>query len=142
MPRESIASKLTPAAPAALPAPARIEPPAELGERATAVWWAAVRSRKPGYFCEGHAPLLRQYAQASAEAERIEAMLAGLHPIDDIDAFAKLSRLVDMHRGRASQASVRLGIAPSASMDTRSKARLASDPELSSIERMRQRYAG
>lgn len=140
MPRKSLAAQLTVTPPATFPAPARLLPPADLSERASAIWEAATRSRKPGYFCEGHAPLLRQFAQASAETERLEALLTGLDPLADIDAFAKLSRLIDMHRGRASQASVRLGIAPSASMDTRSKARLASDPEMTPVERMRQNY--
>lgn len=142
MPRKSIAALAAVAPLETLPAPSRIAPPDDLPERAQAVWWAAVRSRKPGFFSDGHAPLLRMYAMASAEAEKLEGLIAGMDAVADINAYARLSRLLDQHRGRASQASVRLGIAPSASMDTRSRARLASDPELSAVERMRQAYTG
>lgn len=143
MPRESIESKQTrPLAVAAVAAPvARLEPPADLTDRAAQIWRAATRARAPGFFVEAHEPLLRQYANASAEAERIEAAMCGLDLAADLGGYAKLARLLDVARARASQAAVRLGIAPSAAMDTRSKGRAAAgQAALTSAERTLQNY--
>lgn len=125
MPRESLESKATKpllSAVATIPAP---RPPPDLPEAAHRHWWGFLASRPPNYFDAASRPMLVMLCRTLADLERLEAAAAGLDPLNDLDALAKLTRLVDAHRARASQCMTRLRLTPQSVTDSRTAGRAA-----------------
>lgn len=137
--RPSKAAATLSAVPSPTPIATRPEPPAELPARAGELWREFTASKPPAYFDRSSRPLLRMLVLALAECERLEAAAAELDVVADLDALAKITRLIDLHRARASQAMTRLRLTKQAVADPKTAGRQAGDHR-SAAERMRAAY--
>lgn len=71
----------------------RLQPPPELGAAQTLIWRQTVDALPSDWFAPEQAPLLSAYCGHVARLKQIEAALAGLHPLENLEQFDKLSKL-------------------------------------------------
>jgi len=127
------------AVPVLAPIVTRPNPPTDLSPRAGELWREFTGSRPASYFDRASLPLLRILVAALAESERLEAAAAGLDVVADLDALAKITRLIDLHRARASQAMTRLRLTKQSIADPKTAGRQAGDHR-THADRMRAAY--
>jgi hypothetical protein len=141
MPRQSAAS-LTVAPTGVAHLPTRPEPPERLPEAAAAVWRRVTASRDSSYFDAGSLPVLEVYCRSTAEHRRVLALVEQMDPVAQVDAFAKLSRIADMHAARASQAATRLRLTHQSRTDSRGAGRAAGRAPAGTADAIRAAYRG
>jgi hypothetical protein len=71
----------------------RLQPPADLPAAQKLIWHATVEALPPEWFALEMVPLLVTYCRHVDRANTIEAALAGLNPVADLDVFDKLTKL-------------------------------------------------
>lgn len=71
----------------------RLQPPAALSEAQQIVWHQTVDVLPSDWFSVEQTPSLVAYCQHTARAAQIEAALAKLDPMTDLDTFDKLTKL-------------------------------------------------
>lgn len=122
--------------------PTRPEPPADLPAAAARIWRAVALARPAGYWDAGSLPLLRAYAVAAAEHDRVTLALAGIDPATDPVAYARLSRCADALAGRLAQLATRARLSQQSRYDARAAGRAAGRPGRPDAATIRDRYRG
>lgn len=72
---------------------ARLQPPPGTSDAQAIVWHITVDSLPADWFAVEQTPLLQAYCRHVCRADQIEAALAGLDPVNDLDVFDKLTKL-------------------------------------------------
>jgi hypothetical protein len=71
----------------------RIQPPTAMAAAQKAVWETTTAPLPADWFTSEHLPALTAYCNHVVRAAQIEAALATLHPVADLDVFDELTKL-------------------------------------------------
>ena len=72
---------------------ARLQPPLGTPDAQALVWSSTVDNLPAEWFATEQIPLLQAYCRHVCRADQIEAALAGLDPLADLETFDKLTKL-------------------------------------------------
>jgi F420-0:gamma-glutamyl ligase len=71
--------------------------PGDLASKERQVWLETVAAKPADWFGKEHVPILRLYVMNVAEAERLQSVLAKLHPSKDAVEYYRLYSLAEKH---------------------------------------------
>lgn len=71
----------------------RLQPPASMSDDQRAVWRMSVENLPPDWFSTEQIPMLTEYCRHVCRADQLDAALSQLDPIQDQEAFDKLTKL-------------------------------------------------
>lgn len=141
MPKPSLAALTTPAAAVSV-IRQRPQPPEHLSDAARAVWDSVTAGRPADFFDAGARPLLEAFCVATAEHRRLLVRLETLDPVNDSDAYGKLTRMLDAHAGRLGTLGTKLRLSKQSTTDSRGGGRAALADSRTAADRIRERYLG
>lgn len=79
---------------------ARLQPPIELGTAQKLIWQQTVNALPSDWFALEQTPILSAYCGHVARLGQIEAALAGLDPLVNLDQFDKLAKLAGLESAK------------------------------------------
>ena len=78
----------------------RIQPPDSLSDAQKLIWHMTVDSLPADWFAAEQTPMLTAYCSHVARLTQVEAALASLDPLRDLDIFDKLSKLAGLESSK------------------------------------------